>query len=101
MKSLRIRTLMVAVAASVPAIAFGQTQTPAQVAASATVTTAAVTPPADTMKTKVEKKEASSFFSTAPKVEIQHIRPTDMRGLNVYEPPKEEGVPYTGFKLNW
>jgi hypothetical protein len=24
-----------------------------------------------------------------------------MRGLNVYEPPKEEGVPYTGFKLNW
>ena len=99
MKSLRIRTLMVAVAASIPALAFGQTQAPAQVAATATA--AEVTPPADTMKTKVEKKEVSSFFSSAPKVEIQHIRPTDMRGLNVYEPPKEEGVPYTGFKLNW
>jgi hypothetical protein len=91
---------MVAVAASVPALAFGQNQTSAQVAATV-APTEVTTPPADTMKTKVEKKETSSFFSTAPKVEIQHIRPTDMRGLNVYEPPKEEGVPYTGFKLNW
>ena len=100
MKSLRIRSLMVAVAASVPALAFGQTQVPGQVAATATVTTAEVTP-ADTMKTKIEKKEASSFFSSAPKVQIQHIRPTDMRGLNVYESPKEQGVEYTGFKLDW
>lgn len=98
MKSLRIKTLMVAVAASVPALAFAQT--PAQVAATVTPTEVASTP-TDTMKTRIEKKEVSSFFSSAPKVEIQHIRPTDIRGLNVYEPPKEEGVPYTGFKLNW
>ncbi len=102
MKSLRIRTLMVAVAASVPALAFGQTQAPAQVAATAIVTPAEVAKtPEDTMKTKVEKKEVKTFFSSAPKVEIQHIRPYDMRGLNVYESPKEEGVAYTGFKLNW
>src|SRR6476661_3116581 len=101
MKSLRIRTLMVAVAASVPALAFAQVQAPAQVAASATVIPEVKTPPADTLKTNVEKKEVKTFFSSAPKVEIQHIRPYDMLGLNVYESPKEEGVAYTGFKLNW
>jgi hypothetical protein len=37
----------------------------------------------------------------APPVEIQHLRPSDQRGLNVFESPKEEGVPFTGFKLNW
>ncbi|HZK77627.1 MAG TPA: hypothetical protein VFC35_01875 [Gemmatimonadaceae bacterium] len=102
MKSLRIRTLMVAAAASIPALAFAQTQAPAQVAATATVTPAEVTtPPADTMKSAISKKTLSPFYSSAPKIEIQNIRPTDMRGLNVYESPKEEGVPYTGFKLNW
>src|SRR4029453_4234580 len=30
---------------------------------------------------------------------IQRLRPVDMRGINVYEPPKNDGVPYTGFKL--
>ena len=37
----------------------------------------------------------------APAVEIQHLRPNDQRGLNVFESPKAEGVPFTGFKLNW
>ena len=36
-----------------------------------------------------------------PVAEIQYIRHADQRGINVYESPKEEGVPYTGFKLNW
>ncbi len=101
MKSLRIRTLMVAVAASVPALAFAQTQAPAQVATGTVATTETTTPPADTMKSNISKKPLSPFFNTAPKIEIQNIRPTDMRGLNVYEPPKDEGVAYTGFKLNW
>ena len=34
-------------------------------------------------------------------IEIQRLRPVDKRGLNVYEPPKNDGVPYTGFKLGW
>ena len=34
-------------------------------------------------------------------LELQHFRPNDARGLNVFEPPKEEGAPYTGFKLHW
>ena len=37
----------------------------------------------------------------APPIEIQHIRAPDQRGLNVYESPKEETVPFTGFKLSW
>jgi hypothetical protein len=32
---------------------------------------------------------------------IQRLRPVDARGLNVYESPKNDGVPYTGFKLGW
>ena len=34
-------------------------------------------------------------------IEIQRLRPVDARGLNVYEAPKNDGVPYTGFKLAW
>ena len=30
---------------------------------------------------------------------IQRIRPQDQRGLHVFEPPKEEEVPFEGFKL--
>jgi hypothetical protein len=32
---------------------------------------------------------------------IQRLRPVDSRGINVYEAPKFDGVPYTGFKLGW
>jgi hypothetical protein len=38
---------------------------------------------------------------TQPAIVIQHIRPQDQRGLNVFEPPKDDGVPYTGFRLDW
>ena len=33
--------------------------------------------------------------------EINHIRPADMRGVNVFESPKEDEVPYTGFVLSF
>src|SRR5262245_21346646 len=32
---------------------------------------------------------------------IQNYRPHDARGINVFEPPKLEGVPYDGFALSW
>ena len=32
---------------------------------------------------------------------IQHLRPADQRGLNVFETPKDPGVEYTGFKLDF
>ena len=34
-------------------------------------------------------------------IQISHFRAHDARGLNVFEPPKEEGVAYTGFALQW
>jgi hypothetical protein len=103
MKSLRLTTVMVAaIAAIVPSFAMAQTQTPSQVAATSVVPSVAdSTSPADTMKSVLTKKPASTFFRTAPKIEIQNLRPSDMRGLNVYEAPKDPGTPYTGFKLSW
>ena len=34
-------------------------------------------------------------------VTIQHYVAHDSRSINQFEPPKEEGVPYDGFKLQW
>jgi hypothetical protein len=47
------------------------------------------------------KRIAKPMRIGAPAAEIQYMRPADQRGLNVFESPKEEGVPFTGFKLNW
>ena len=41
----------------------------------------------------------SAKYSEAQQIPIQHFRPTDRRGLNVFENPKNDNVPYTGFKL--
>ena len=37
----------------------------------------------------------------APPMEIQHMRAPDQRGLNMFESPKDEVVPFNGFKLSW
>ena len=34
-------------------------------------------------------------------ITIQHMRPNDQRGVNVFESPKEPGVEYTGFKVDF
>jgi hypothetical protein len=34
-------------------------------------------------------------------LEIAHIRPADKRGVNVFESPKEDDVPFTGFALSF
>jgi hypothetical protein len=33
--------------------------------------------------------------------DINHLRPADMRGVNVFESPKENEVPFTGFALSF
>ncbi|MGH7616455.1 MAG: hypothetical protein ACREPM_04435, partial [Gemmatimonadaceae bacterium] len=33
--------------------------------------------------------------------EINHIRPADMRGVNMFEAPKEDEVPFSGFALSF
>ena len=40
-------------------------------------------------------------LSLAPAIEIQHLRANDKRGINVFETPKNDAVPYDGFKLNF
>lgn len=34
-------------------------------------------------------------------LDIAHIRPADKRGVNVFEPPKDDSVPFTGFALSF
>jgi hypothetical protein len=43
----------------------------------------------------------SGRMSTQPAITMQHFRAQDQRGLNVFEPPKHDNVPYTGFRLDW
>ena len=49
----------------------------------------APTPPADT-----------NWLKDRP-ITMQHFRPLDRRGLNIFETPKAPGVEYSGFKLDW
>jgi carbon monoxide dehydrogenase subunit G len=50
----------------------------------------------DTLRTPGENDRAK----LAPIV-IQNYRPHDSRGINMFETPKLDGVPYNGFALNW
>ena len=59
-------------------------------------TTAATTDTTGTPTTKAAKK---ALLQKA--IVIQNYRPNDQRGLNVFEAPKEAGVPFTGFKLDF
>jgi len=40
-------------------------------------------------------------ISTQPQIVIQHMRPYDRRGINVFEAPKFDSTPYTGFKVDF
>ena len=65
---------------------------------------AAVTATIDTAKPIAGAKRSkgkSSFLTTAPSVEMQNYRPEDKRGINIFEAPKDEGIGYDGFKLQW
>ncbi len=45
------------------------------------------------------KKAAGTAVSLFRPTEINHLRPADMRGLNVFESPKDDEVPFTGFAM--
>ncbi|HKY98467.1 MAG TPA: hypothetical protein VJL35_11465, partial [Gemmatimonadaceae bacterium] len=99
MKSARINKLVAIAALTVfPAVLIAQeTQVASNTDPADSTTPAATT---DTAKVTVEKKQPSKFMAMAPKIEIQNFRPTDMRGINMYEAPKDQ-TPYTGFRLAW
>ncbi len=52
-------------------------------------------PPEDTGSVKA----ASAML--APTIAIQHIRPADQRGINVFEPPKRDATPFQGFRIDF
>jgi hypothetical protein len=49
---------------------------------------------------KAEEEEVKDLLGER-KITMQHFRPVDRRGINMFETPKEPGVEYTGFKLDW
>jgi hypothetical protein len=47
------------------------------------------------------KKEDPKKISLYRPMEINHIRPADQRGVNQFEPPKADQVPFNGFALSF
>lgn len=43
--------------------------------------------------------ENRTFYAAAQQIPIQYFRPTDKRGINMFEPSKKDATPYDGFKL--
>ena len=56
---------------------------------------------ADSTRADSTKPVADPTPSFVQTIEIQNMRAVDQRGINVFESPKKDGVPYTGFKLAW
>ncbi len=88
------RTLMIATL--VGAIPASAQQRPVSLAGSAKGDSTA-----DSAVTKPAKKPARVPRYEAPPIEIQHIRPIDQRGINVFESPKNDPIPFSGFRLTW
>jgi hypothetical protein len=86
--------LLLAVAA-VPFLAAPSLAQQATQAVDSGTKTEAAKPKTDSTSQKANR------INTLPAIEFQHIRPADRRGLNVFETPKFDSVPYTGFKLGW
>lgn len=63
--------------------------TPSTVSSAKTVTSAM----------SAEEQVAASPY--VPPIEFQYYRAEDQRGINVFESPKAELVPYQGFKFTW
>ena len=106
----------VSAAAATTLALVGAVQLPAQTIASAAPPPAAVTTTNDSVPAKgtITKATLDSAVAAAkaaekakakamllPPIDIQHIRPVDARGLNVFEPPKNDTIPFTGFRLDW
>ena len=53
-----------------------------------------------TASTAAKKVDPKSKSMLVPPIIIQHYRPNDQRGINVFETPKDDGIGYDGFKLS-
>jgi hypothetical protein len=48
-----------------------------------------------------DSANGSLAISELKPILIQHLRPADQRGVNIFEAPKNDGIPYTGFRLDF
>lgn len=48
---------------------------------------------------QAQSNDSTTNPALYPTIEIQHLRPRDQRGINVFEPPKDDTVPFTNFKI--
>ena len=91
-----------ALAASMPALAIAQAPARAtRSASSASVASASDTAKVSDSTLATPKKAPPTPRYVLPPQEMQYMRRSDQRGVNVFESTKEAGVDYTGFKLNW
>jgi hypothetical protein len=65
------------------------------------VATISTTTARETAVTKDTSSGAAAKASTFKPIVIQNMRAADIRGINVFESPKETGIPFTGFRLDW
>ena len=63
--------------------------------------TPAAEAPASTDKGEKENSADVPKILKERPITMQHFRPLDRRGITMFEAPKEAGVEYTGFKLDW
>ena len=55
----------------------------------------------DSAATMNPSAPAATARANPQAITISHFKAHDARALNQFEPPKPEGVPYTGFQLQW
>jgi hypothetical protein len=58
-------------------------------------------PAAGGSTTQDDKADKTKDKDKGRPITIQHFRPQDQRGINIFEAPKEPGVEYTGFKMDF
>src|ERR687891_263085 len=46
-------------------------------------------------------EKSTTTTSTQRGIVIQHVRPGDRRGINMFEPPKDDETPFTGFRVDF
>jgi len=61
----------------------------------------ATTATATTTDSTTKAPKSPSTVSLYRPYDINHLRPSDQRGVNVFEAPKEDQVPFTGFTLSF
>ncbi len=60
---------------------------------------APITAPVAAAPDRAQAADSTASAALYPRIEIQHLRPRDARGINVFEPPKEDTLPFTNFKI--